>query len=170
VFIFSIVQIWNSLCIWDNVIVFRYQDNPGIAVEGRGSVATPGLVAGLKMARDQYGSHQVQYSYRGAWLVATPGLVARLKKARDQYGSHQVQYCYRGAWPHPPWWLGSRWPGISMVHIRYSIAIEGRGWVASQWSIWRTSGVAVKGMAQWPNLIPWLDSKGARDQYGSHHV
>ena len=46
----------------------RYQDNPDIAAVGRGSVATPGLLAGLKMARDKYGSHQVRetrtWSYR----------------------------------------------------------------------------------------------------------
>ena len=51
-----------------HVHLSRYQDNPNIAAVGRGSVATPGLLAGLKMARDKYGSHQVSetrtWSYR----------------------------------------------------------------------------------------------------------
>jgi len=43
-----------------NINLERYIENPGIARIGRGSVATPGLLAGLQLARDTYGSHQVR--------------------------------------------------------------------------------------------------------------
>ncbi|XP_023323180.1 uncharacterized protein LOC111697400 [Eurytemora carolleeae] len=40
--------------------VQRYIDNPDIGRIGRASIATPGFVAGLKYARDKYGSHEVR--------------------------------------------------------------------------------------------------------------
>ena len=39
--------------------ISRYIDNPDIGRVGRASIATPGFVAGLKYARDKYGSHEV---------------------------------------------------------------------------------------------------------------
>mgnify|MGYP001382355044 CR=1 FL=1 len=38
---------------------------------GRGSVATPGFLAGLNYARQKYGSHEVNYGFR-APRVADP--------------------------------------------------------------------------------------------------
>ena len=37
----------------------RYKDNPGIAISGKGSIGTPGFLAGMKYTRDKYGSHEV---------------------------------------------------------------------------------------------------------------
>jgi len=43
-----------------NLNINRYLSNPGMGERGRGSVATPGFLAGLNYARQKYGSHEVR--------------------------------------------------------------------------------------------------------------